>query len=56
VKQPWIYKVVTLKPALFGVKNEQAESELNRLGLQGWELVNALQVGMSVTLYLKKPG
>ena len=54
MSQRWLYKVVTVKPNFFGLKPEQLETTLASLGQQGWELVSATQVGMYVTLYLKK--
>ena len=39
----WNYKVIELKGSFFRatVSAQQMEEELNRLGLQGWELVSA---------------
>lgn len=39
----WSYKVIDLKGSFFQatVSLEQLEEALNRLGMQGWELVNA---------------
>lgn len=37
----WSYKVLELKPKLFGGSmTTRLEEELNRLGKQGWELVS----------------
>lgn len=55
----WSYKVVHVKPSGFkGVTPERVEEELRPLGLQGWELVNAVGHAGSwapVTLYLRRP-
>lgn len=39
----WSYKVIDFKGSFFRatVSVQRMEEELNRLGLQGWELVNA---------------
>ncbi|WP_256646674.1 hypothetical protein [Thermomonas paludicola] len=50
----WLYKVVVVKPQFLGPKPEIVESTLASLGLQGWELVSVVQLGMNVNLYLKK--
>lgn len=50
----WQYKVVEVKPTMFGIKPEQIEAQLAQLGLQGWELVSVTPHGMAVRLYLKK--
>ncbi|WP_407352296.1 DUF4177 domain-containing protein [Luteimonas sp. R10] len=54
----WNYKVVEIKPGLLGgMKAERIQAELDRLGAQGWELVNLAFAGpMSpAILVLKKP-
>ena len=50
------YQVVQVKPQFFGIKPQTIQDELNRLGAQGWELVNAVQTHSlhGVMLYLKK--
>ncbi len=52
----WAYQVVELKPKLFGSIEKQAQERLNQLGLQGWELVSAVQSHhfSPMYLYLKK--
>ena len=50
----WQYKVVEIKPQLFSVKPEHVEERLTQLGMQGWELVSVIQIGMNTRLYLKK--
>ena len=54
----WNYHVAEIKVQLFGRSvTDRAQEELNRLGLQGWELVSSVQseAGDSVRLFLKKP-
>lgn len=48
------YKVVDVKATWLDVKAQAVEDTLNQLGLQGWELVTAQQVSMSIRLYLRK--
>ena len=49
----WSYQVVALKPKLFGGSMDQvAQEKLNQLGLQGWELVCAVQSHHFNPLYL----
>ena len=50
----WTYKVVDIKGTFNTPKADVVQDALNQLGLQGWELVSALQVSMSIRLYLKK--
>ncbi|MGN7724705.1 DUF4177 domain-containing protein [Luteimonas sp. 22616] len=53
----WQYKVVELPYQMFGGKlAERAQSELDKLGAQGWELVSAVQAHYADTLrmFLKK--
>lgn len=53
----WEYKVERVKPAIFGTtdkQNAQIEERLNRLGLEGWELVNVVLYGQQRHLYLKR--
>jgi len=53
----WEYKVERIKPAIFGTadkQNAQIEERLNRLGLEGWELVNVVMYGQMRHLYLKR--
>ncbi|MCB1560435.1 MAG: DUF4177 domain-containing protein [Xanthomonadales bacterium] len=54
----WSYQVVEIKPGFWGNhKNEPIQERLNQLGMQGWELVNAVQSGplRPIRLFLKKP-
>ena len=48
------YSVVELKSGLFGVKAQAMQDEMNRLGAQGWELVNVVVVGVSQRMIFKK--
>ena len=52
----WTYQVVEVKPKFFGNAREAAQERLNQLGLQGWELVAAVQPMhfSPVHLYLRK--
>jgi hypothetical protein len=53
----WSYQVVQVKPNFLGSTGTAAQERLNQLGLQGWELVSAIQSQRfaPVQLYLKKP-
>lgn len=53
----WSYQVVQVKPNFLGSTGAAAQERLNQLGLQGWELVAAIQSQRfaPVQLYLKKP-
>ena len=53
----WSYQVVEVKPGFLGSTREAAQERLGQLGLQGWELVAAIQPQRfaPVQLYLKKP-
>ena len=50
----WTYKVLKLKPRWVGPRAGDIEAALAPLGLTGWELVNAVQMGLYTWLYLKK--
>ncbi|GAB1595413.1 DUF4177 domain-containing protein [Lysobacter claricitrinus] len=50
----WSYKVVQVKPRLFGARTADVEAALAQHGQAGWELVNAVQVGIYCWLYLKR--
>lgn len=52
----WTYKIVEVKPYLFGPKPAAVAEMLNQHGVHGWELVSVVQAGMRVWLYLKKEG
>jgi len=53
----WSYQVVEVKPSFLGSTREAAQERLQQLGLQGWELVSAIQSlrFAPVQLDLKKP-
>lgn len=53
----WSYQVVEVKASFLGATRAAAEERLQQLGLQGWELVSAVQSQRfaAVQLYLKKP-
>jgi len=53
----WTYQVVQVRPNFLGSTATAAQERLNQLGLQGWELVAAVQPLRfgPVQLYLKKP-
>lgn len=52
----WSYQVVEVKPNFFGGTRDAVQERLTQLGLQGWELVSAIQPQpfRPVQLYLKK--
>jgi len=52
----WSYQVVEIKPSFLGSTRDAAQERLTQLGLQGWELVAAIQTHRfrPVQLYLKK--
>ncbi len=53
----WKYKVVRVKQPAFATdqtRTEIIEEQLNRLGMDGWELVSATQMSYLLRLYLKK--
>ena len=53
----WSYQVVEVKATFMGKTRESAQERLQQLGLQGWELVSAVQAQRfaPVQLFLKKP-
>ena len=52
----WSYQVVEVKASFLGLTENNAQERLNQLGLQGWELVAAIQTQRfrPLQLYLKK--
>lgn len=57
MSQRWSYKVVEMPIKLFAGKlGDRVQQELDKLGLQGWELVSVVQASPvdTVRLYLKK--
>jgi len=52
----WSYQVVEVKPSFLGSTRDAAQERLQQLGMQGWELVSAIQPQRfaPVQLYLKK--
>lgn len=54
VNERWNYQVVEIKPSFLGkVTTEAIQSELSRLGAQGWELVASTSGGGSGWLPLR---
>ena len=53
----WSYQVVEIKANSKSATRYAAQEKLTQLGLQGWELVSAIQPQRfaPVQLYLKKP-
>ena len=53
----WSYLTVEVKPSWTGLKPEDMQTELNRHGQLGWELVNVLQtqpMGVALLLFKKE--
>jgi hypothetical protein len=52
----WQYNVfeVTASTWSFGVKSEQMQQELNKLGQQGWELVTVRPMSTKVLFFMKR--
>jgi hypothetical protein len=50
----WAYQVIDIKAKFWGMRGADVQAELNRLGLQGWELVAVQPFGMATRLYLKR--
>jgi len=53
----WSYLTVEVKPSWPGVKSDDLQTELNRHGQLGWELVNVLQtqpMGVAVLMFKKE--
>jgi ABC-type transporter MlaC component len=58
VNSNWTYKVIDVKAKgmRMMVNAEETQDILNQQGMQGWELVNVVQLAMNrATLYFKKP-
>lgn len=55
----WQYKVETFKHSVWSYKPKEIDSQisekLNRLGMEGWELVTIKPVGTYTQLFLKRP-
>lgn len=55
----WQYKVETFKQSAWSYKPKdvdgQINEKLNRLGMEGWELVAIKPYGTYTQLYLKRP-
>lgn len=53
----WTYRVERFKPGFFGFSSARLEECLNQLGMQGWELIAAVQTHSlrGAMPYLKKP-
>ena len=51
----WEYKVMLAPVSIWGLtKPDRVTEALNKEGMQGWELVNAVQQGTRLNLYLKR--
>ncbi|MBZ4039676.1 DUF4177 domain-containing protein [Novilysobacter selenitireducens] len=58
MSERWMYEVVEVKPGIMGgFKTEVMQEALNRMGRQGWELVNVVLTGpmMPALAVFKKP-
>ena len=55
----WQYKVETFKQSVWSYKPKdidgQISERLNRMGMEGWELVAIKPVGYNTQLYMKRP-
>jgi hypothetical protein len=53
----WSYQVVEVKASFLGATRDAVQERLQQLGMQGWELVSAIQAQRfaPVQLFLKKP-
>ena len=49
----WSYQVVEVKPSFLGSTRDAAQERLQQLGLQGWELVAAIQPQRFAPVQLK---
>ena len=51
----WEYKVMLAPVSVWGTSKPELVTEaLNREGMQGWELVNVIQHGTRLNLFLKR--
>jgi hypothetical protein len=53
----WQYKVFTFKVNVFkgaGKTDTRIEEQLTRLGLEGWELINAMPYGQYIRFFMKR--
>jgi hypothetical protein len=60
MRNRWSYKVERIKVPVFSSidkRNQVVEEALNRLGMDGWELISARPStdGVGVNCYLKRP-
>jgi Domain of unknown function (DUF4177) len=58
VSTHWTYKVIDLKTKgmRMMLNADDVQEVLNQQGMQGWELVDVIQLAMNrATLYFKKP-
>lgn len=52
----WEYKTLTIDQKMWGsYKSEDFDTQLGRLGMQGWELVNTIAAGFSFLMFFKRP-
>ncbi len=51
----WEYQVLPAPTSLWGTtKPEEMTEALNKVGLQGWELVDVCRMGTQFTFFLKR--
>ena len=48
----WSYQVVEVRASFLGATRAAVQERLNQLGLQGWELVSAVQPHQLAPMYL----
>lgn len=48
----WNYQVMEIKPDMWGrMKPDHLQEQVNKLGAQGWELVNVVSPGLASPMF-----